>query len=212
MADLDFKETLKVMAVLKAAYPKYYAGQSDEDAKQAARLWQDMFSEYPLQLVGNAVKMLIATCKFPPNIADVMEKIQQITQPKAMTEMEAWELIRKALSNSAYHSAEEFELLPGTLQRIVGSPQMLREWAMTPIDDLQTVVQSNFMRSYRAASKADTEFKAIPESVRQFMRTVARDKQLSEHNDFASKPSYDLEEFERFSLENTPKIGGGKVG
>ena len=166
VADLDFKETLKVMAVLKAAYPKYYAGQSDEDAKQAARLWQDMFSEYPLQLVGNAVKMLIATCKFPPNIADVMEKIQQITQPKAMT----------------------------------------------PIDDLQTVVQSNFMRSYRAASKADTEFKAIPESVRQFMRTVARDKQLSEHNDFASKPSYDLEEFERFSLENTPKIGGGKVG
>lgn len=30
----------------------------------------------------------------------------------------------------------------------------------------------------------------------------------SENNDFSSKPSYDLEEFERFSLENTPKIGG----
>ena len=179
------EETLKIMSVLKAAYPNFYRGMSRDDALAAVNLWNTMFSDEPYSLVSNGVLALIAcdTKGFPPSIGQVKEYIHHIHSQNEMTESEAWELVRKALSNSSYHAQEEFDKLPPILQRIIGSPTMLKDWSMVDIDDLQTVVQSNFMRSFRARLQSEKEYQALPSAIKIQIEQLASNWSISQIGD-----------------------------
>ena len=119
---MNLMETAKIMAVLETAYPMFYAKKTQQEREDAIRLWAEMFADEPGELVAMAVKALIKSriSTFPPGIGEITEKIQQITQPDEMTELEAWSLVAKAVSNSAYNSGEEFRKLPPVVQRLVG--------------------------------------------------------------------------------------------
>ena len=165
------QEALTVMAMLKTAYPTFYKDLSKEDINAAVNLWATMFADDPAYIVTEAVKSLMCTLKYPPTIADVKEKIALITQPPAMTEMEAWDMVRRAISY--YHANEAFRNLPPILQKIVGSPNQLREWALMDVETVNSVIQSNFMRSYRAMAAREREYAMLPESTRQLIQSIA---------------------------------------
>jgi len=165
------REALAVMAMLKTAYPTFYKDLSKEDINAAVNLWATMFADDPAYIVTEAVKSLMCTLKYPPTIADVKEKIALITQPPAMTEMEAWDMVRRAISY--YHANEAFRNLPPILQKIVGSPNQLREWALMDVETVNSVIQSNFMRSYRAMAAREREYAMLPESTRQLIQSIA---------------------------------------
>lgn len=185
---MTLEETTKVMSVLKTAYPRYYDGIDAQTARQTVRLWASMLNDYSYELVINAVKALIAINKFPPVIADVIEKIQMLTENREMTELEAWSLVHKAVCNSAYNSEAEFEKLPPEIQQTVHSPEQLKTWALTPEDELNTVVASNFQRSFRVRSKQAREYAAIPVSVRKFICGISNNMGfMEEKNDEAER-------------------------
>ena len=179
------EETLKIMAVLKAAYPGFYRGMSREDAGAAVNLWNTMFDKEPYSLVSAGVMALIAadTKGFPPAIGQVKEYIHRLQNPDEMTETEAWELVRKAVSRSGYYAKEEYEKLPPVLRRVVGSPSMLRDWAMADVEDFQTVIQSNFMRSYQARIKSAREFEALPSAVQEQLTALGSSLDLNRIGD-----------------------------
>jgi len=165
------EETKAILAVLKAGYPNFYKDMTKEDAKNTVDLWATMFADEKPQIVIEAVKSLICTLKYPPTIADVKEKIALITQPPAMTEMEAWQIVRKAIS---YYNAEEnFINLPPEIQKVVGSPNMLRQWAQMEAETVDSVIQSNFMRSYKARVAHEKEYAMLPASTRNLIRELA---------------------------------------
>jgi len=172
---MNLKETAAVMDILTVAYPQFYKNQSVEERLMASRLWADMFEGDDVRTVLAAVKALIASDEkgFPPHIGAVKEKIRFLTQPKELTEQEAWNCIEKACRNSLYHAPEEYEKLPPVVQRLVGSPNQLREWAMIDADELKTVVASNFMRSYKVRAKTEREYLALPDSVKEFAAALA---------------------------------------
>ena len=174
-------ETMAIMAILKEAYPYYYKDKSKEELNQTVNLWAEMFASDPAKIVAEAVKALICTLKFPPTIADVKEKIAMITQPPAMTEMEAWQMVKSAISY--YNAAETFERLPPILKRIVGSPNQLREWAIMETEKFDTVVQSNFMRSYKAVVAQEKERAMLPESTKQMIAGLAGKGMLADGSD-----------------------------
>lgn len=161
------EETIKIMAVLKGAYPMYYRDMKRTEAESVVALWQEMFADDEYPFVAAAVKALIATDTkgFPPHIGAVKAKLRQITTPEEMSEAEAWSLVQRALSNGLYGSEKEFARLPENIQRLVGSPNQLREWAMMPVDEVASVVASNFQRSYRARTSAQRDFDALPSDV-----------------------------------------------
>ncbi len=70
---MNRNETLKILAVIRAAYPYYYNNQSEEDLKTVVSLWQGMFEEYEYGLVSGAVRAFIAsdTKGFPPSVGMV---------------------------------------------------------------------------------------------------------------------------------------------
>jgi hypothetical protein len=173
-------ETKQIMALLQAGYPHFYKGISKDDATAAINLWATMFVDEPVQIVVEAVKALMCTHKYPPTIADVKEKIAQITQPKQLTEMEAWENVRKAIDY--YNASEKFNRLPKLIQKVVGSPDQLRRWAQMNTETVESVIQSNFMRSYKAKVLQEKEIAMLPESTRQLISGLADRLTLKESN------------------------------
>ena len=168
------EETLMVMSALKAAYPPFYKDMRREEAEGIVNLWASMFADDPVQVVLAAVKAHIATDKkgFPPHIGAIKEAIVKVTAPEEMTEQEAWGRVLKAVRNGIYGSQKEFDALPPTLQRIVGSPSQLKEWALMDGDTVNSVVASNFQRSYRARAANEREYMALPSDVRGVMDSL----------------------------------------
>ena len=171
------EDTIKILSVLRGAYPAFYRDITKQEAESTIGLWESMFSEEPYELVGAAVKAFISGDGkgFPPAIGQIKERIRQITQPEGMTEQEAWALVSKAVRNSAYGSVEEFNKLPPEVQAVVHDPGQLKQWANGSADDLETVVASNFMRSFRAKQKSIKEYMALPSEVKQLMLAASGD-------------------------------------
>ena len=127
-------------------------------------LWALMFREEPYEIVSAAVLSYIATKEdgFPPNVGEIKAHIRKLTEPQEMSEIEAANLIMKAAANGYYNSKKEFEKLPPVLQKLVGSPSRLKEWALMDSETLNSVVSSNIMRSYRVIQKQENEAKSLP--------------------------------------------------
>ena len=177
---MTYDETLTIMSVLKAAYPNYYKDMRRSDADAIVSLWVEMFKDDPAEIVAVAVKAHIATDKkgFPPHIGAIKEAIVKLTNSQEMTELEAWALVNKATQNSTWNAKEEFDKLPPVIQRLVGSPNQLREWAMMDSATVNSVIASNFQRSYKARAANEREVLALPQDVRQTMEMLAAGMQM----------------------------------
>lgn len=153
----EFKILVKSMKAVYAQ-PTFLP---DQDA---FNVWYALLKDLPYELASMAVQKHMLTEKFPPTIADLRAKANEIVERPAeeMSELEAWALVRKAIGNSNYHAEEEFARLPEVCRIAVGSPANLREWAMMDSDQVATVEQSHFIRNYRAAAKRMTEDRKLP--------------------------------------------------
>ena len=172
---MNREDTLKIMSVLKAAYPNYYKDMKKNEAEGIVALWTDMFQDEPYQLVAMAVKSHIATDTkgFPPHIGVIKDAIVKLHTAEELTEQEAWALVSAATRRSSYYSTEEYAKLPPVVQRIVGSPEQLKEWAAMDTATLNSVVASNFQRSYKARAGHERELMALPSGIKQAMEQLA---------------------------------------
>jgi hypothetical protein len=162
------EETLAIMGVLKTAYPAFYRDMTRDGALQAVSLWTEMFAGDDAQTVSAAVKALIKTRKegYPPTIGEVSEKIRELTQGDGLTRIQAWNLVAKACKNGIYGAEEEFAKLPPIVQKTVGSPNQLREWAMMDAETF-SVTGSHFQRSFETMQKREQELSLLPPDVRE---------------------------------------------
>lgn len=181
---MDRLETADILAVLKAAYPQFYNGLSPKEANRIVDLWAEMFKDEPVMAVAVAVKAMIASRvnTFPPNIGEVKAQIAKMRTPEEMTAAEAWALVATAIRNGLYGAQEEFDRLPPSVKRLVGSAQQLREWAEMDADTVASVVASNFQRSYTARVKSDREQMALPSDIKQMISGVAQKFALGDGN------------------------------
>ena len=165
---MNYEETRKILTVLKTNYPQSFKNWTREQSEMFLDLWCEAFSDEPVQIVVAAVKSIIYgdTREFAPNIGQVKDKIYTLTHEADLTEQDAWNLVKKALRNSGYHAREEFDKLPPIVQNLVGDPRQLYEWSMTNSDQVNTVIASNFMRSYKARAKHEKEMMAIPGEIK----------------------------------------------
>lgn len=148
------------------SYPNY----KPNDISETVDVWHMMLEEYSYQEVSVALKAYILSddSGFAPSIGKLVSKIHTMTDPQELNEMEAWSLVYKAICNSTYNSVSEFEKLPPLVQKAVGLPDSLREWAMTENLNLE-VVMSNFQRAYKAELKRHEELQKMPLNVRQLI-------------------------------------------
>ena len=166
------QETIKMIAVMKAAFPSWGSKLSQEEIRTSVEIWHEMLEEYEYIIVSGALKSIIATKKdFPPSIAEIIEKVQFLLSggQKEISENEAWAMVRKALGNGMYGAKEEFERLPSDIQSVLREPATLRNWSQLDPTEVDTVVASNFMRSFKEVRKREKEFKALPSDIKQLI-------------------------------------------
>lgn len=158
------EETIELLMMIQAAFPNY----KPPDKTIAVNTWSLMFADYPYQQVQMALKAYIVTdtSGFAPRIGQIIDKIQMITKPAELNEMEAWSLVSKALRNGGYKSREEFEKLPDLVKEAVGSPENIHNWALTDIKSVESVIQSNFIKSYRFVVNRQKEMQKLPNDIK----------------------------------------------
>ena len=156
-------ETVNIIRIMVDSYPNY----KPNNLSETVDVWHTMLSDYDYNLVSMALKSYILsdTSGFAPAIGQIVSKMHAITQPQELNEMEAWSLVSKAIRNSIYHAADEYAKLPQIVQKAVGLPNQLMQWA---IDDNynESVVSSNFMRCYRIELAREKEMSMLPEDAR----------------------------------------------
>ena len=164
------KEVRQLLAMAQAVYPNY----NPPSREAAVNAWLMCLSEYDNNVVTAAFKayMTTDTSGFAPSIGQLLDKLHAIQSPQELNEMEAWSLVSKALRNGYYGAAEEFDKLPPLVQKAVGSPDNLRNWSQTDVKAIETVIQSNFMRSYAAIVKREHEIKKMPADVQALIEDV----------------------------------------
>ena len=172
---MTIKEAAQIIGILQFNYPDTMRDLTGEAYKIYVRQWHSFFADDDYKIVEAAVRAHIATSTdhFMPNVGQIKEEIRKLTAPDELSEAEAWAKVSKALSNGLYGYKEEYAKLPPAVQRAVGTPQTLREWAMLDTETVQSVIASNFQRSYRAAAKQEAELAKLPPGFRDDMRKIA---------------------------------------
>lgn len=70
------EEAIKVLAILKAAYPNSYRGMTKEEAHGTVAVWAAQFAGVPASVVMIAVNKIISKNTFPPSINEVKDEIR----------------------------------------------------------------------------------------------------------------------------------------
>lgn len=174
-------ETKKILMVMQASFPNYHP----VDPAATLNTWELMLQEYTYEQISMALKTFILadTTGFAPSIGQLVEKVSVICSPNELNELEAWALVSKALRNGYYGAEQEFEKLPPLVQKAVGQPSQLRQWAQTDSESVENVIQSNFLRTYRAVLKREHDVSKMPREIRNMISSVSPKKVEIEQND-----------------------------
>lgn len=172
---MDRTQTIKILAVLKSAYPHAFQNMTKTDGEAMLNLWVAMFTEESYEEVNAAIGALISTrtVGYTPTIGEVKEQIRKLHHHSDLDENAAWVLVSRACRNGSYHSIEEFNKLPPDVQRTVGSPEQLKQWAKMDADVVESVVASNFKKAFRVQAERAAEISKLPPQIRQQMLGIA---------------------------------------
>lgn len=163
----------ELLMTIQAYYPNY----NPPDKKITLNAWYIMLAEYPEELVLQALRACIATntSGFAPDVGQIISKIQTISQPQELDGMAAWGLVSKALRNGTYGAVEEFNKLPPLVRQAVGIPDNLKNWATSDYQTIETVIQSNFLRTYETVVKRANEINRMPDNIKSLIEKTNAD-------------------------------------
>lgn len=146
-------EVKKIVAIITYTFPNF----KPDDLTMLINTWSVILADENAKDIEQA---LIRYCKSANQFAPSPGALISMTKAPKMNEMEAWSLVRKALSNGTYGAEKEFEALPDDVKKAVGSASQLRAWA-TDSGFNEGVVMSQFQKVYRTQQEREATRPAI---------------------------------------------------
>lgn len=171
-------EVKKIIAVIAATYPNF---QSD-DPTFTVDSWHFFLSDHSYEEISMALKAFVNTANsaFAPSVSQLIGQLNKIKALNTAQEVDVWREVRPAIRNGLYHFDEEYAKLSETAKKMVGDPQQLREWAMLPSEEIDTVIQSNFKNRFKAMQTRQAEINAMPTEIRQMIESNVKQIGVSE--------------------------------
>ena len=108
-----------------------------------------------------------------PKVGQIIDAIEKTKAP-ALNANEAWALVYKAICNSLYNADAEFNKLPPLVQKAVGNPANLKEYAQMDIEDVQVTVKAHFKSVYEIETKRAEEVERMPVTIRNAIEASQR--------------------------------------
>ena len=167
------EETVKIIRIMSDCYPNY----KPNNLSETVDVWQMMLDEYSYNQVSIALKAYVTsdTSGFAPSVGEIVAKIQLVSQPQELDGMAAWGLVSKALRNGTYGAVEEFNKLPPLVRQAVDIPDNLKNWATSDYQTIETVIQSNFLRTYETVVKRANEINRMPDNIKSLIEKTNAD-------------------------------------
>lgn len=171
------QEVTKMFEMVRATYPRYFNELSKQQIANYVDAWSYIFADKDAELAFKGLKWYLCndTKGFPPSPGQIIEGMNKLDPTKTMNELEAWRLVERAVRNSLYDAEFEFAKLPQTVKRVVRDPGRLREWSQLDADEFRTVIQSNFIRSFRVEQQRELEAMNVPVTMRPLITTIERE-------------------------------------
>lgn len=154
------EQTVDLVRSIVSIYPNW----KPENLTDTVNAWHWALEEYPASGIKAALQVYIKTntTGFAPSVSQLIAAMYKPAENKQLTEGDAWNLVKRALQDSTYHAVDRFLELPETVQKAVGSANMLQQWAMSDSNEVNTVIMSNFQRTYRAVVERESFANKIP--------------------------------------------------
>lgn len=166
-------ETKELLMTIRAIYPNFNV--KPEEMTPTINAWHMMLSEYPAQVVNAALQIYVKTNNtgFAPSVSQIIGCMHKPQENEYLTEGEAWYLVKQAIRDSGYHAQERFNELPPLVQRAVGGASMLHQWGQTDSDEVNTVIMSNFQRTYKALLSKQAFNDKVPDQLSGLVKALA---------------------------------------
>lgn len=182
------EETVKIIRIICGSFPNF----KPSDLSETVDIWNMMLDEYRYNQIAGALKsyILADSTGFAPSIGQLIAKVKTIEEPAQLNETEAWGLVSKAIRNGYYGAVEEFSKLPPLVQKAVGTPDNLRNWSQTNLESVETVIQSNFLRAYRAEAQRAAEISKMPSDIKAMIENTSQNSysaQIANENECSVK-------------------------
>lgn len=75
---MTFEESVKLLALIKLAYPNSYKDIDKDTQLATVNLWQRAFANVPFAVVELGLDHFVKGSKFPPTIAEICEELKGI--------------------------------------------------------------------------------------------------------------------------------------
>lgn len=163
-------EMVQIMAVISAAYPRFYDKQTEDDKIAALRLWYRHFEYVDYDVMLKAVDAVISNNKFPPTIAEIYEKLNIVLGVYGMTETEAWSCVLKIIRGGQTDYQRKFELLPPIIQDTLGSAYKLKEWSEFNDMAIDVIISNEFQQAFSAEIERRKRLMELPDKHREYLK------------------------------------------
>ena len=157
-------ETKNIIRFISDCYPTF----RPNNISEMIDTWTLMLGDYSYLDIQKALKayVLSETKGFAPSPGQLIDNLVMLKHENEMSALEAWSLVEDAVSNSIYHSEEEFAKLPHVAQRAIGNHHVLKEWATMETSTVQSVEQSHFIRAYNTELQREIQNNKLPQNMR----------------------------------------------
>ena len=161
------EEIKNTVRALVAIYPKQF--EMTQTIIDTIDIWSAVFANDPAELINSAVAVYInQPHEFAPRPGQLRDIIYRELHRDEISEVDAWNLVAKAIRNSAYNADEEFYKLPEDVREAIGDPCYLRNLALT--EDMNVSVESsNFFKRYRTIKERKKNDTLMPEAVKNLL-------------------------------------------
>jgi hypothetical protein len=75
---MNREESIKLLAIIKVAYPTAYKDMDDASKKATVVMWQTTFAKVPYQIMEMAFNRFRMVSKFPPTVAEMCEELKRL--------------------------------------------------------------------------------------------------------------------------------------
>lgn len=173
------EETKMIIKMLSSVYVNEFSKLTEDKVIQMIDVWSMLLEDEDANKIATVTKAYLKsnTNAFMPTPAMLINMAYELFTPKGMTELEAWNIVYRAVCNSGYNAQREYDNLPLDIKRLVTSSQ-LREWSMMDSETLNSVVASNFMRSFKVREKQRSDYAKLPNETKNLISELNMNMKL----------------------------------
>lgn len=168
---MNRKQIITLLGIATANFPNMQT----KDMQPTAVLWEKVLNDMDYPTAEKALIKVLSTSRFFPTVADIREAATQITKPRLIDAMEAWNLIVQAIRKfGMYRQKEGLESLPDDVRAMANR----FTWRELCLNENPDTLRAQFRMAWETQSKRENEMRQLPQEIRGLLEGVTSGMRL----------------------------------